>query len=195
MLHKMLLVSFGAENEVSVQSSARFHELERHAIKEGTKFSKRHCWFQYGRLVWQENLVEIRHKYMAHSAKFAMWTVGNSGKFLKAEEKRMLLFSHLLYYSSAQHFSKLLGTKSFSFGRCDQELKSKPWKKAKKWKCSELLRNRLTGKSSVIRSQCRKRHSNPMPCEEVVAVWICPITFNFERKFLILCVGKILNFY
>ena len=31
--------------------------------------------------------------------KFAMGTVGKSGKFLKSEEKRMLLLSHLLYSS------------------------------------------------------------------------------------------------
>ena len=36
MLHKVPLVSIGAEDEVSVQSSARVHEMERHASKEGT---------------------------------------------------------------------------------------------------------------------------------------------------------------
>ena len=36
MLHKVPLVSIGAENKVSVQSSARVHEMERHASKEGT---------------------------------------------------------------------------------------------------------------------------------------------------------------
>ena len=45
MLHKVPLMSIGAENEVSMQSSARFHEMKRHASKEGTKFSKGHCWF------------------------------------------------------------------------------------------------------------------------------------------------------
>ena len=45
MLHKVPLVSIGAENEVSVQSGARVHEMERHASKEGTQFSKGHCWF------------------------------------------------------------------------------------------------------------------------------------------------------
>ena len=44
----------------------------------------------------------------------------------------MLLFSHLLYYSSAQHFSELLWTKSFSFGRCDQELRTK---------CRKMVKN------------------------------------------------------
>ena len=57
--------------------------------------------------------------------------MGNSGKFLEAEEKRMSLFSHFLYYSSVLHFSKLLGTKSLSFGRCDQELKFELGKKLK----------------------------------------------------------------
>ena len=97
-------MSIGAENEVSVQSGARFHEMEKNARKEGTKFSKGYFWFQNGRLVWRENLVGIRHKYMAHSTKFAMGTVGNSGKFLEAEEKRMLIFSHFLYYSSVLEF-------------------------------------------------------------------------------------------
>jgi len=41
-------VSIGAENEVSVQSDARFHELEKHASKEGTNFSKGLCWVHYG---------------------------------------------------------------------------------------------------------------------------------------------------
>ena len=108
--------------------------------------------------------------------KFAMWIVGNSRKFLKAEEKRMLLFSHFLYYSSAQHFSELLGSKSFSFGRCDKVLKSKPWKKAKKWSCSELIWNRSTGKSSVIRSQRHERHSNPTSYEEDIQFWIFSIS-------------------
>ena len=36
LLHKVPLVSIGAEDEVLVQSSARFHEMERHASKEGT---------------------------------------------------------------------------------------------------------------------------------------------------------------
>ena len=36
LLHKVPLVSIGAKNKVSVQSSARFHEVERHASKEGT---------------------------------------------------------------------------------------------------------------------------------------------------------------
>ena len=131
MLHKMLLVSFGAKNEVSVQSSVRFHELERHASKEGTKLSKCHCWFHSGRLVWQENLVRIWHKYMAHSAKFAMWTVGNSGNFWRLK-RRGCCYS-LIFCSTVQfqNFSELLGSKIFSFGRCDQELKSKPWKKLK----------------------------------------------------------------
>jgi len=46
-------------------------------------------------------------------------------------KRRGLLFSHLLYYSSFLHFSKLFGTKSLSFGRCDQELKSELGKKLK----------------------------------------------------------------
>ena len=69
MLHKVSLVSIGAENKVSVQSGARIQEREKHASKEGTNFSMDQCWFQNGRLVWRENLVRIRHKYMAHSAK------------------------------------------------------------------------------------------------------------------------------
>ena len=28
-----------------------------------------HCWFQNGRVLWRENLVRNRHKYMARSAK------------------------------------------------------------------------------------------------------------------------------
>ena len=46
-------------------------------------------------------------------------------------KRRGFLFSHFLYYSLAQHFSKLLGTKSLSFGRYDQELKSELGKSSK----------------------------------------------------------------
>ena len=69
MLQKVPLVSIGAENKVSVQGGARIREKENHSRKEGTKFSMGHCQFQNGRLVWRENLVEIRCKYIAHSAK------------------------------------------------------------------------------------------------------------------------------
>ena len=69
MLQKVSLVSIGAENKVSVQSGEKIQEREKHARKEGTNFSKGHCWFQNGRVLWQENLVRNRHKYMAHSEK------------------------------------------------------------------------------------------------------------------------------
>ena len=36
MLHKVPLVMIGAENEVSMKSGARVHDMERHARKEGT---------------------------------------------------------------------------------------------------------------------------------------------------------------
>ena len=36
--------------------------------------------------------------------KFAMRTVGKSRKFLEAKEKRMLIFSHFLYYNSVSSF-------------------------------------------------------------------------------------------
>ena len=72
MLHKVPLVSIGAEDEVLVKRSARVHEMERHASKEGTRFSMGQCWFQNGRFLWRENLVGIRHKYRAHAEKFTM---------------------------------------------------------------------------------------------------------------------------
>ena len=50
MLHKVPLVSISAENEVLVQSSERFHEMERYASKEGTQFNMGQSWFQNGRL-------------------------------------------------------------------------------------------------------------------------------------------------
>ena len=78
----------------AVQDSMSWKGMQE---KRAQNFSKCHCWFQYGRLVWRENLVGIWHKYLAHSAKFVMWTVGKSREFLEAEDKRMLLFSHFLY--------------------------------------------------------------------------------------------------
>ena len=69
MLQKVPLVSINAKNKVSVQSGARIQEKEKHASKEDTKFSMGQCWFQNGKLVWRENLVEIRRKYMAHLSK------------------------------------------------------------------------------------------------------------------------------
>ena len=55
-------------------------------------------------LYGKKNLVRIRHKYMDHSAKIFHEDSGNSGKFLEVEEKRMLLLSHFLYYSSVSEF-------------------------------------------------------------------------------------------
>ena len=52
-------------------------------------------------------------------------------KVFEGLKRRGFLFSHFLYYSLAQHFSKLLGTKSLSFGKYDQELKSELGKSSK----------------------------------------------------------------
>ena len=68
-LQQISLVSIGAENKVSVQSGAKIQERVKHASKEGSNFSNYHCWFQNGRVLWRENLVRNRHKYMAHSTK------------------------------------------------------------------------------------------------------------------------------
>lgn len=54
-LHKVPLVSIDAENEVSVQSSVRFHEKERHATKDGTQFDMGQCWFQNSNYILQKS--------------------------------------------------------------------------------------------------------------------------------------------
>ena len=64
-----------------------------------------------------------------------------------------------------------------------------------KMKCSELVQTRSTRKSSSIRSQRRKRHSNPFPYGGDIAVWICPITFNLETNFFNILDGINLYFY
>ena len=129
MLQKMFLVSFGAKNEVSVQSSARLHELERHASKEGTKFSKCHCWFQYGKLVWQENLVGIRHNYMAHSSKIRhvnSWQFRKIFGGLREEDVVILSFSilHFIFFisvsfggSKASHLGGVIRNSNLSLGK------------------------------------------------------------------------------
>ena len=43
MLHKVSLVSIGAENKVLMQSGAKIQDREKHASKEYTNFSMGHC--------------------------------------------------------------------------------------------------------------------------------------------------------
>ena len=129
MLHKVPLVSIGTENEVLVQSGAIFHVMERHARKYGTKFSKSHCWFQNGRLVWRENLVGIRHKYMANSPKIRhedSWKVRKIFEGWREEDVVILSFSVLQFSfrisvsfwgPKASHLGGVIRSSSLSHGK------------------------------------------------------------------------------
>ena len=89
---------------MSVKSSARFHEMESRKANNAQSLARviagfsmvdwhgEKTWSGFGTSTW---LIQ---------QKFAMRTVGKSANFLKAEEKRIFLFSHFMFYSSVSEF-------------------------------------------------------------------------------------------
>ena len=79
------------------------------------------CWFHNGRLVWQENLVGIRHKYMAHSAKIRHVDSFQGESYfqssLKLDHCRNNMFSTKYSFCSANFKNLNHDSVSFSNGR------------------------------------------------------------------------------
>ena len=98
--------------------------------------SKFHCWFLQFQICLAKELGRDSTSTWRMQQKVAMTTVNKAGHFwhqyaLLADWKRIILFLQCCRVQIRDSVS-FWGPKAFSFGRCDQELKSKPWKKAKK---------------------------------------------------------------